>query len=50
LTKSGHFTQIPSGKVDECYGDVSPIDCHYRMIACVPDMRFRQFKPQHIAY
>jgi hypothetical protein len=24
LTKPGHFTQIPSGKADECNGDFSP--------------------------
>jgi hypothetical protein len=32
LTRTGHFTQIPSGKADECNGDFSPIDNRGRRI------------------
>jgi hypothetical protein len=41
LSRTGHFTQIPSGKADECNGDVSPTEeTQFRSdsitIACCP--------------
>jgi hypothetical protein len=34
MSEMGHFTQIPSGKADECNRDLTPIDSGAILILC----------------